>query len=88
MPVRRVIAEYLVDKESIRLMSGVEIYKDNQAQIEVRFEGDAVWLIQEQMVSLFERDQSVISRHIKNVFKEGELDQKSNMQKKHIGVRV
>jgi hypothetical protein len=33
---------------------------------------------------LFQRDQSVISRHIGNVFKEGELDKKSNMQKMHI----
>jgi hypothetical protein len=35
-------------------------------------------------VKLFQRDQSVISRHIRNVFKEGELDEKSNMQKMHI----
>jgi hypothetical protein len=36
------------------------------------------------MAELFERDQSVISRHIRNVFKEDELDEKSNMQKLHI----
>ncbi|WP_321538543.1 virulence protein RhuM/Fic/DOC family protein [Flavobacterium piscinae] len=36
------------------------------------------------MVALFQRDQSVISRHIKNIFKEGELEEKSNMQKMHI----
>lgn len=53
-------------------------------RIEVRMEGDTVWLNQEQLSTLFQRDQSVISRHIRNVFKEGELDQKRNMQKVHI----
>lgn len=36
------------------------------------------------MIELFERDQSVISRHLSNVFKEGELEKESNMQKMHI----
>ncbi len=64
----------------------IEIYKgsDNQTQIEVQFENDTVWLSQEQLVRLFNRDQSVISRHIRNVFSEGELEEKSNMQKMHI----
>lgn len=52
--------------------------------IEVRLDADTVWLNQEQLTQLFQRDQSVISRHIRNVFKEGELDEKSNMQKMHI----
>jgi hypothetical protein len=43
-----------------------------------------VWLSQEQIVVLFERDQSVISRHINNVFNEKELPKESNMQKMHI----
>jgi len=38
------------------------------------------------MAELFDRDQSVVSRHVTNVFKEKELDRKSNMQKMHIGV--
>ncbi|WP_339708063.1 RhuM family protein [Algoriphagus aquimarinus] len=64
----------------------IEIYKgtDGQTQIEVKFEQDTVWLSQEQLVELFQRDQSVISRHLKKIFKEGELDEKSNMQKMHI----
>lgn len=53
-------------------------------RIEVRLENETVWLSQDQMSALFQRDQSVISRHIRNVFKEGELDEKSNMQKMHI----
>ena len=64
----------------------IEIYKgsDNQTQIEVQFENDTVWLSQEQLVRLFNRDQSVISRHIRNVFSEGELEEKSNMHFLHI----
>jgi len=52
--------------------------------IEVRIDEKTVWLSQEQLTLLFQRDQSVISRHIRNIFKEGELDKKSNMQKMHI----
>ncbi len=52
--------------------------------IEVRLEDETVWLNQAQLVRLFQRDQSVISRHINNVFKEGELDEEGNMQKMHI----
>ncbi len=44
----------------------------------------SAWLSQEQLSILFDRDQSVISRHINNVFHEGELNQFSNMQKMHI----
>jgi hypothetical protein len=57
---------------------------DNQTAIEVQFDNQTVWLAQAQMVTLFERDQSVISRHIQNIFVEGELEEKSNMQNMHI----
>jgi prophage maintenance system killer protein len=69
-------------------MNEIIIYKnlDNQVQIEVAFEKETVWLNQEQLVVLFQRDQSVISRHIRNVFREGELDEISNMQKMHIAI--
>ena len=62
------------------------IYRPNEAaeHIEVRLENETVWLNQEQISILFQRDQSVISRHIRNVFREKELDEKSNMQKVHI----
>jgi prophage maintenance system killer protein len=62
-----------------------EIYtsSDGSTQIEVKFEGETFWLSQEQLSDLFERDQSVISRHLSNVFKDGELDKQSNMQKMH-----
>lgn len=67
-------------------MKAVEIYKtkDGKTEVEVRFDEDTVWLSQSQLIALFQRDQSVISRHISNIFREGELDKKSNMHFLHI----
>ena len=56
---------------------------DKSVSLSVPFEGDTVWLNQSQMIELFQRDQSVISRHIKNVFDEQEVDEKSNMHFLH-----
>jgi hypothetical protein len=56
---------------------------DETVRIEVRLENDTVWLTQAQMAELFEKDQSVIARHINNVFREGELAESSNMQILH-----
>lgn len=47
--------------------------EDGRTRLQVRLEGETVWLSLGQMVDLFQRDKSVISRHIKNVFEEGEL---------------
>ena len=47
---------------------------DDTTRLSVRFDGETVWLSQEQMIDLFQRDRSVISRHIANAFKEGEVD--------------
>ena len=47
--------------------------EDGRTRLQVRLEGETVWLSLNQMVDLFQRDKSVISRHIKNVFEEGEL---------------
>ena len=57
--------------------------EDGQTQIDVRLENDTVWLTQAQMAELFQKDQSVIARHIANIFKEGELEKNSNMQILH-----
>ena len=66
--------------------SSIEIYQasDGTTELRVQLSGDTVWLNQSQMVELFGRDQSVISRHIKNAMTEGEIDEKSNMQNMHI----
>lgn len=58
--------------------------EDKSVSLSVTMENDTVWLNQSQMIELFERDQSVISRHIRNVFKEKEVDEKSNMHFLHI----
>ena len=47
---------------------------DGNTQLEVKLEKDTVWLTQSQMAELFGRDRTVIARHIRNIFKEGELD--------------
>lgn len=57
---------------------------DGQTKIEVTMDGDTVWLSQAQLCELFQRDKSVISRHINNIFKEGELDKKSTVAKSAI----
>lgn len=56
--------------------------EDGKASVDVMLENETVWLTQKQMALLFDKDQSVIARHIANVFEEGELD-KSNMQILH-----
>ncbi len=65
--------------------SKIIIYQseDGQTQIDVRLENETVWLTQAQMAELFQKNQSVIARHIANVFREGELDKSSNMQILH-----
>ncbi|MEI6703985.1 MAG: virulence protein RhuM/Fic/DOC family protein [Deltaproteobacteria bacterium] len=64
----------------------VIIYKspDGSASLDVRLDHETVWLTQAQLVELFKRDVSVISRHIRNVLVEGELDEASNLQKMQI----
>ena len=49
----------------------------------MKLDNDTVWLTQAQIAELFQKDQSVIARHIANIFKEGELDKESNMQILH-----
>lgn len=58
--------------------------QDSSVSLEVNVAEETVWLTQAQMLVLFGRDQSVISRHINNVFKEKEIDEKSNMHFLHI----
>ena len=55
--------------------------ENGNTEISVRLENETVWLSLNQMVDLFLRDKSVISRHISNIFKEGELDKQSVVAK-------
>jgi len=58
--------------------------EDGRTKINVRMENDTVWLTQTQMAELSQRDRSVISKHIKNVFSEGEIPEESNVHYLHI----
>ena len=57
---------------------------DEAVRLEVRLEDETVWLTQAQIAELFQRDRTVITKHINNVFKEKELDRESNVQILHI----
>ena len=72
-------------EKNVMKQDQIVIYQteDGQTQIDVRLENETVWLTQAQMAELFQKDQSVIARHIKNALKEGELEENSNMQILH-----
>jgi prophage maintenance system killer protein len=57
--------------------SDIIIYEGNEARVEVRLDRETVWLTQEQMAQLFGRERSVITKHIRNVFAEGELEREA-----------
>ena len=58
----------------------IVVYQPNETvRLDVRLENETVWLTQAQLCELFQRDVSVISRHIKNIFEEGELEKESNL---------
>lgn len=63
-------------------MSGIEIDQthDRHTQIEVKFEGDAVWLSQQQMAMLFKQTRQNISLHISSCFKEKELSKRATVK--------
>ena len=68
------------------MQSEIIIYQteDGQTKIQTRLENETVWLSQQQISALFQRERSVITKHISNIFKEGELEEKSNVQILHI----
>lgn len=63
-------------------LSNIEIYQseDGQARIEIRLERDTLWLSQAQMATLFEKDTDTIGLHLKNIFNEGEVDEKATTE--------
>jgi hypothetical protein len=52
-------------------------------RLDIRYQGDTLWMTQEQIARLFGRDRSVVTKHIANIFGEGELDEESCVQKMH-----
>ena len=65
------------------LQQSIEIYQsdDGQTQVDVHFEKETVWLSQAQMAVLFEKNKRTISEHIRNIFKERELQEKAVVRK-------
>lgn len=66
--------------------SQIIIYKtsDGKTKLQVKFEGETVWLSQAQMAELFQKSLPTINEHIKNTYREGELDKKSTIRKSQI----
>ena len=64
-------------KESL---GNIVVYQreDGSPEVEVRLDGETIWLSQKTMADLFERDTDTIGFHLANIYKEGELDEKSN----------
>lgn len=60
---------------------------DETIRLDVRLENETVWLSQEQMCALFQRERSVITKHVRNVFGEGECDETNNVQILHTNQR-
>ncbi len=66
-------------------MSEIIIYElADGRHVDVRLEGESLWLTQEQIADLFQRERSVITKHVRNIFKSAELFEESNVQILHI----
>ena len=65
-------------------MSDIVIFREDSFELKVDFDGDSVWLKQSDIAQLFRKDRTVITRHINNILKDKEVDEKSNVQKMHI----
>ena len=60
------------------------LFENQDIKLEVNMKDETAWLNLEQISKLFDKDRTVITRHINNIFKEGKLDEESNVQKMHI----
>ncbi len=59
------------------------IYKNGEIELKVSFNNETVWLRQDEIALLFEKDRTVITRHNNKILKDKEVDEKSNVQKMH-----
>jgi hypothetical protein len=70
------------------LMSDVKnqiaIYEDGELSIDIEITNETIWVNQKQICEIFGRERSVVTKHINNIFKDKEVDIKSNVQKMHI----
>ena len=58
--------------------------EDGQNQVDIKFDGDTIWLSQAQMAEIFEKDSDTIGLHLKNIFKTGELDQNTTTEESSV----
>ena len=65
-------------------MSDMVIYEDGNIEFRIECDGETVQLKQNEIAKIFDKDRTVITRHINNVLKDNEVDEKSNVQKMHI----
>jgi prophage maintenance system killer protein len=65
-------------------MSDIVIYENGNVELKATVEGDTIWLRQNQIAEIFEKERTVVTRHINNILKDKEVDEKSNVQKIHI----
>ncbi len=70
--------------KQIDLNNEIVIYQseDGKTQLDVKLEGETVWLTQTQMSELFQTDRTIINRHIRNIYKSGELEEEATCAKK------
>jgi len=62
-------------------MSDIVVFNDGKLEVAAKVEDETIWVTQKQLCELFGRDKSVISRHINNIFKSGELDREAVVAK-------
>ena len=80
-------SKHQVIREPLAAQGGeIVLYQapDGSVKLDVRLERDTIWLSQKQMAILFDTERSVITKHLRNIFQSGELEEKSNVQKMHI----
>jgi len=65
-------------------MSEIVIYEDGNVELPISFDEENFWLRQSEISKLFDKDRTVITRHINKILKDEEVDEKSNVQKMHI----
>jgi len=65
-------------------MSEIIIYEDGNIELPISFDEESFWLRQNEIAELFDKDRTVITRHINKILKDEEVDEKSNVQKMHI----
>ena len=64
------------------------LFENQNVKLEVNMKDETVWLSLEQMAKLFDRDRTVIARHINNIFKDNELDKMKYVQNLHIPLNM